>query len=270
MTELRIYLSCSLNDGSKIFLTSGTGYIGGSVLDDLVKQHPEYDITVLLRNPLQQFAQQFPKVKFVRGDYDSADLLESAAAEADVVVHNGSSVHGPSLRAIVHGLVKTGQQKFLFDLSGTGIIADWGNPTYIGRLNPKVWSDIHDIEEITSRPDGELHRYTDRFLQESARAHGEKLKIATMCPPNIYGQGSGPGRTQSVYIASFYDEIKKIGAPCYCGAGLNTRSCVHVDDLVQLYGKLVEAAVAGGRSAYWGVEVHTPALLVSVPNANDL
>ena len=254
----------------KIFLTGGTGFIGGSVLDSLVKQHPEYEITALLRNPPQHFAQRYPEVKVVRGDYDSAELLESAAAEADVIVHNGNSDHEPSIRAIVRGLVRSGQQKFLIHLSGTGIIADWRDPTYIGRLNPRVWSDIHDIEAITSRPDGELHRHTDKFLQESARAHGEKLKVAIMCPPDIYGKGTGPGRTQSVYIPSFYDETKKIGAPFYGGTGLNTRSWVHIEDLVQLYGKLVEAAVAGGGSADWGIEVRTSALSTLVPDANDL
>ncbi|KAK4613734.1 hypothetical protein CLAFUW4_09412 [Fulvia fulva] len=52
----------------KIFITGGTGYIGGIVLDTLVKLHPEYDIAALLRNPPSSFATLYPDVKVVRGD----------------------------------------------------------------------------------------------------------------------------------------------------------------------------------------------------------
>lgn len=66
--------------------TGGTGYIGGTVLDTIVKKHPEYEITALLRNPPEDFAKTYPKVKVVRGDYDNADVLSEEASKADVVV----------------------------------------------------------------------------------------------------------------------------------------------------------------------------------------
>ncbi|USW55844.1 Putative NAD-dependent epimerase/dehydratase, NAD(P)-binding domain-containing protein [Septoria linicola] len=238
----------------RIFLTGGTGYVGGSVLYTLAQTHPEWEITVLLRRPPPTFNELYPNVKVVLGDYDSGETLSSAAAQADIVVHNGNSDHQPSLESIVKGLLQSEERKFLIHLSGTGVIADWRDPTFAGRLNPKVWSDVNDIGEITSRPPEELHRHTDKFLQDTARAHGDKLKIAIICPPDIYGKGHGPGRTQSVYIPGFYNEIKKIGAPFYARDGTNTRSFVHIDDLAQLYLKLVEAAVDGGGQADWGVE----------------
>ena len=66
--------------------TGTTGYIGGTVLDTIVKKHPEYDITVLLRNVPNTFSERYPKVKIVKGDYDSFDIISKAASEADVVV----------------------------------------------------------------------------------------------------------------------------------------------------------------------------------------
>lgn len=75
------------------------------------------------------------------------------------------------------------------------------------------------------------------------------------CPPDIYGPGRGPGRTQSVYFPVFWNEIKKVGAPFYAGEGTNSRSWVHIEDLMTVYLKLVEAAVAGGGDADWGVKV---------------
>lgn len=66
--------------------TGGTGYIGGTVLDTLVDKHPEYDISVLLRNVPESFSKRYPKVHIVKGDYDSSEVISEAASKANVVV----------------------------------------------------------------------------------------------------------------------------------------------------------------------------------------
>lgn len=66
--------------------TGATGYIGGTVLDTLVSKHPEYEITVLLRNVPSHFTSRYPSVNIVKGDYDSADVISEAASKADIVV----------------------------------------------------------------------------------------------------------------------------------------------------------------------------------------
>jgi hypothetical protein len=103
-------------------------------------------------------------------------------------------------------LLRRSDPSFLIHLGGTGVVADWQDPTYLGKLNPKIWSDIDDIDAITSLPDGALHRNVDKIIQEAAAANGEKLKTAIVCPPDIYGPGRGPGRTQSIYIPAYLDE----------------------------------------------------------------
>lgn len=254
--------------------TGSTGYIGGTVLDSIVKQHPEYDVTVLLRTVPEDFSKLYPKVNIVRGDYDSSDVIADAASKAGVVVRtlsasaiaqitgytemsadNGNSDHEPSINALITGLLRRKARSFLIHLSGTGIVADWQEKTHLGTLNPKVWSDIHDIDEIASRPDRELHRNVDKIIQTAAAEHGSMLKTAIVCPPDIYGPGRGPGRKQSVYFPVFLNEIKKIGAPFYANEGTNARSWVHIEDLMTVYLRLVEAAVAGGGGAAWGKEV---------------
>ncbi|KAK5169040.1 uncharacterized protein LTR77_006349 [Saxophila tyrrhenica] len=238
----------------KLFITGGTGYIGGTVLDTIVKTHPEYDVTALLRNVPSNFSTRYPNVHIVKGDYDSTDIISDAASKAEIVVHNGNSDHQPSLQALITGLLRRPTPSYLIHLSGTGIVADWRTPTYLTTLNPRIWSDIHDLAEITSRPQGELHRHTDALIQSYVCSHRDKLKTAIVCPPDIYGPGRGPGRTQSVYFPLFWNEIQKVGAAFYAGEGTNRRSWVHVEDLMGVYLKLVEAAVAGGEGAEWGVE----------------
>ena len=66
--------------------TAATGYIGGSVLDTLVKRHPEYNITVLLRNVPENFVEHYPGVKIVKGDFDDEKVISETAAQNDIVI----------------------------------------------------------------------------------------------------------------------------------------------------------------------------------------
>lgn len=66
--------------------TGVTGYVGGTVFNTLVTAHPEYNITVLLRNPQPSFSEKYPNVKILKGDFDNFELLKDAASNADVVV----------------------------------------------------------------------------------------------------------------------------------------------------------------------------------------
>ena len=63
------------------------------------------------------------------------------------------------------------------------LVADWQRPDHLGRLNPKVWSDIDNIDEITSMPLDARHRNTDKIIQDAGVRHSDKLKTAICCPP---------------------------------------------------------------------------------------
>jgi nucleoside-diphosphate-sugar epimerase len=77
-----------------------------------------------------------------------------------------------------------------------------------------------------------------------------------MCPPDIYGKGKGLAKTWSVFAVMYVQECKKLDVGgIYYGEGTNTRSWVHIDDLMTVYTKVVEAAVAGGGGFGWNKEV---------------
>ncbi|KAF2634472.1 NAD(P)-binding protein [Massarina eburnea CBS 473.64] len=239
----------------KIFVTGGTGYIGGSVLHTIVTTHPEYEVTALLRNVPDAFSSTYPKVRIVKGDYDSTDLLSEEASKADVVVHNGDSDHEPSLNAIIAGILRRPTPGFLLFLSGTGILADWADDTYLGKENPKIWSDIDDLDEERSLPDYALHRNTEKILHATAAEKGDKIKIAIMTPPDIYGKGLGLAKTWSALLPIFAKEVNALGGKVFkYGEGTNTRSWVHINDLMKVYMKVLEAAVAGGSNFGWNQE----------------
>lgn len=69
---------------------------------------------------------------------------------------NGNSDHEASINAIIAGLLRRSEPSFLIHLGGTGIVADWHEKIHLGKLGPKVWSDIDDIDEITSRKSDQM------------------------------------------------------------------------------------------------------------------
>jgi nucleoside-diphosphate-sugar epimerase len=126
------------------------------------------------------------------------------------------------------------------------------NDQYHGRLNPKIWSDLASLEEIRSLPADSLHQNTETIIANTIRDHGSKINIAIMCPPDIYGKGKGLAKTHSVFVPMLIDGIKKLGGKVfYYGEGTNTRSWVHMDELMVVYTKIIEAAASGDVAGYF-------------------
>jgi hypothetical protein len=207
----------------------------------------------MLRKVPDTFSSTYPNIKVVQGDYHSVDTLTKNAAAADIVVHNGDSDHEDSLKAITAGMLSRPTPGYLLHLSGTGIVSDWPNEEQLGKLNPKVWSDISSLAEIRDLPYNALHRNTEIILHDTVRRYGDKINIAVMCPPDIYGKGKGLAKTHSSLIPIYIQEIKRLGGKVfYYGEGTNTRSWVHIDDLMEVYLKVIEAAVSGDAVDYFG------------------
>jgi nucleoside-diphosphate-sugar epimerase len=160
------------------------------------------------------------------------------------VIHCGDSDHEPSLNALLSGLLQKPVPGYLLHLSGSGIVSDWRTPTHLGLLSPTIWSDIASLPSIANLPEGELHRNTEAILHSHIRENADKVNIAIMCPPDIYGKGTGPGKTSSALLPLYVNEILKSERKqaFYVNQGENTRSWVHIDDLMSLYLRVVEAA----------------------------
>lgn len=106
------------------------------------------------------------------------------------------------------------------------------------------------------------------MLNATIADHSDKVNIAIMCPPDIYGRGRGRGlaKTWSAFVPFFVKESMGLGGKVfYYGEGMNTRSWVHIDDLMIVYLKVVEAAAAGGGGFGWGKEVSVSSRLLVFP-----
>ncbi len=69
----------------KVFLTGGTGFIGGHVAQRLRKRGD--DVTTLVRNPAKAIALEGLGCQLIQGDLNDRLPIDIAVAEADLVIH---------------------------------------------------------------------------------------------------------------------------------------------------------------------------------------
>lgn len=221
-----------------IFILGVSGYVGGHVVTDLIKKHPEYQVVTLVRTEKQAeiIRDTWPAIEAVLGDLDNHDLLVEQGKRADVVLRMSwtlwfaiyyiakaykylelaSSDHTPAVKALIEGLSQ-GKKGHYIHISGTGILHDvsggFGNPSH------KIYDDIADILEITSFDTTHVHRDTDAAVI----ALGGELRIPTaiVAPCVIYGVGRGPINNRSVQVPVLVEETLKRGRPFAVGAGNN-------------------------------------------------
>ncbi|KAI9832794.1 MAG: hypothetical protein M1819_004014 [Sarea resinae] len=246
----------------KIFITGATGYIGGEVLHSITQAHPDYDITAFVRNSDKGavVAAQYPKVRLVYGELDKVDTLEEEAKKADIVLHFAdSSDHEPSATAIVKGVKAHSPDHpgFYIHTCGTGIL-EWQDDEHMthGEHRDKIWDDWDNVDEVTSIPTFAVHRTVDEIVLAEEKSASDRLKLAIVCPPCIYGPGRGPGNKRSIQAYNMAKYVLKRKEGFQIKEGKNIWCQIHVQDLSQVYVRLVEEAVKGGGSATWGQKAY--------------
>ncbi|KAF2446418.1 NAD dependent epimerase/dehydratase family protein [Karstenula rhodostoma CBS 690.94] len=243
---------------TKLFITGATGYIGGDALYAIAHAYPDLEITALVRNSDKgaKVASQYPKVRLVYGDLDSAELLTTEAAKADVVVHTAHADHPGAANALVAGLAQKQTPGYLIHTSGTGILATATVDTKShGEQSAHVYNDWDGIKEVTSLPDHYEHRNVDKIILAASEKYPGKIFTAIVCPPAISGPGRGPDNRRSMQAYNLSKATLQRGKGFQVNAGQNIWHEVHVQDLSDVFLGLVTAALQpGGGKATWNDE----------------
>lgn len=222
----------------KVFLTGSTGYIGGSVLTNLLKNPEKYKVTALVRQPEAAAKLKTLNVTPLLGSLDDVDLLIKAAEEADVVLSTAHADHLPSIKAIIYGLSKAPKPKVLIHTSGTGVLSDPNEKP--GVASDLIYSDL-DMKSIHALPISRPHKEVDQYIFD----HSENIDSAIIAPPTIYGLGTGPFNKHSIQIPGLIRTYVKLGQAGNIGKGLNIWNNVHVEDLADFYILLLENIFEG-------------------------
>jgi nucleoside-diphosphate-sugar epimerase len=211
----------------KVFVTGGTGYIGSAVSLQLKKAG--HDVQALVRNKDKASALQAAGVKLVQGDLGNPAGYAAAAYGVQAIVHCASD-SGPksveldrksiqNARELLHGrvgatFIYTSGIWVLGDTAGA--VADESRPTNPAQM--VAWRPAHEELALGLSKEG--------------------IRAVVIRPGIVYGGARG-------ITASLFGTALKQGATQIVGEGANHWPLVHVDDLAELYVRLVERAPAG-------------------------
>ncbi|TVY45303.1 Uncharacterized protein LOCC1_G003149 [Lachnellula occidentalis] len=247
----------------KILLTGATGYIGGSILTQLLQSKHDlskYPISVLVRGEerakiLQD--QGFNPVLF--HSLDEADILQKVASEHDnrdqqklmqlpVVIHTASGYHTASAKALILGLgdrkKATGKEVHFIHTTGTSNLAD--QPISGKYLESRTFSDRENIYAyLKTREALQVYaqRTTDITVVETGLSAGVKTTI--VMSPTIYGVGSGLFNKLSIQVPRLLRTAIQAGYSAMVGDGKGVWDYVHVADLARLYELLLNKVLKG-------------------------
>lgn len=205
-----------------VFVTGATGYIGSAVSDALAREG--HEVTGLARS--ESSAEELVERGHVvtRGNIREPEAWTDEAARADAVVHaantndeDAGEVDAGVLEALLDAL--EGSEKPLVYTSGIWVLGDTGEEPAAEEapLNPAAL--------VAWRPDLE---------QEVMGATSRGIRGVVVRPGIVHGGGGG-------IPAMLVEEARERGRARVVGDGRQEWPMVHLDDLADLYVRLLDA-----------------------------
>lgn len=214
----------------KVFITGVNGYIGGTIANLLINKG--YEVAGLVRRPELIAPLAKLGIKAIAGSIDNAPILQTAAAEADAVIHTASHIDPYSIDVLLDTLKGTG--KALIHTSGSSIL---------GRKEYGAASSFVYTEDYPVAPRVERMAWTgiNNHVLQAATAD---IRTIVIIPTMVYGVGTGLHK-DSIQLPLIWKNAVANGKGIYVEKGESIWSNVHVADLAELYLKALEKAPAG-------------------------
>ncbi|KAI0802220.1 NAD(P)-binding protein [Xylaria sp. FL0064] len=241
----------------KVLITGVTGYIGGSILAQLLGSSlvdKEFQISVLTRNDdrAKSFASAGVKVYTLR-DLDDSEAIKHAASENDIVIHTASGYHAASAKSLIDGLGARKRQDpqakvYYIHTSGTSNLADRRISkayTEPARVFSDKDADIYSYLKLRERIEPYKQRTTDITVVEAGKAQGVPTTI--IMSPTIYGVGAGKFNRLSIQYPLLMKQAVASGQAEYVGDGEGVWDYVHILDLTMLYELVLLDWIQGRR-----------------------
>lgn len=211
---------------ARVLILGATGYVGAAVARAL--KAAGHDVHGLARSAANLVSLRAAGVAPVQADADDLDALAKAALGFDAVIMAAKLQFGAEaemMRALIAAY--RGSERTLIFTSGTGVVSA---PARDG-----AWDD-HVFAEDDPFPFPALgvrrNRLPTEEMVRSAAADG--LRTMVIRAPMVWGLGG------SDHVPQFFDCARRFGEVAYVGLGLNVCSNVHVDDLAELFGLVLE------------------------------
>ncbi|KAK5634724.1 hypothetical protein RRF57_010437 [Xylaria bambusicola] len=229
---------------TKVLITGVTGYIGGSILSQLlsstqVKNNLRISVLTRKDDRARSFASLGVNV-YTLNDLNDSEAIKQAASENDVVIHTASGFHTESAKNLIEGLGARKRQNAQADVyyihtSGTSNLADHPiSKTYFeSRIFSDKDQDIYSYLKMREAGEPYAQRTTDLAVVETGKAQGVPTTI--IMSPTIYGMGTGKFNRFSIQYPLLMKQAVRSGQAEYVGDGEGVWNFVHIVDLVMLY-----------------------------------
>jgi nucleoside-diphosphate-sugar epimerase len=217
----------------KVFVTGGSGYIGGAVITELVRQG--HAVEALTRSERADASVVAVGATPVRGELGNLAVLNDASARAEAVIHLAQAVSAAEDQAAAQAMQ---------DGIGAG--------PYVHTGGTWVYGDTDGIADETAAWNPPELVAWRRPVEDAVLA-----RAATGGRPVIVQPGPVYGRDNRLADVFFVRPGTTAGAIPYIGDGDNHWALVHVDDLARLY---VAALAAKPGSVYVGVGEVNPTM----------
>lgn len=211
----------------RVFITGGTGYVGGVLVERLVGAG--HEVVALARSETATGAVLAAGATPLRGELADAALLRAAAADADAVVHAAvdwsasAEAHRTELAAVaaLTAGARDGGKTVVY--TSTGLVYGF-DPA----------QDRDEDARLPERSAQPVKADAERVVRSAPGITGVVVRAGL-----VHGRGG------SALLSSLIGAAATTGAATYVGAGDNVWVPVHVDDLADLYLRALERPVAG-------------------------
>ncbi|KIY62891.1 NAD(P)-binding protein [Cylindrobasidium torrendii FP15055 ss-10] len=246
-----------------IFILGGTGYVGGTVIVDILKRG-NHEITALVRSKEKALALEALKLgslNVVLGTATDAAVVDSCVQEADIIIdtYDSDNVEGTAvlLGACKKRFDNTKEKVTLIHVSGCAVLKDEAMGKFASET---IWDDT-DVDKLAQLPPTQPHRVVDLQVLE-ADTEGY-VNSYIVIPGAIYGHAdnllsqAGIQRDTDLGPRMVIDHVIALaGTPAAIGGGFNLWPWVHVEDVSTLILTILDnlESAPHGREGYYFAE----------------
>ena len=235
-----------------IFITGATGFVGGAILEALVRSHPNSRIKALVRRETdaKELQSVCSNLEPIIGELSLLSLLTATAASVDLAIH-AAHENIPAVQAMIDGLALSSLAERslprLISLTGPRSLIDLSVPvTGMSSANDRPWSDLTDAQTILSLPEERIHAESDQAIISHSIANG--VGSILLSPGQLWGRSKGHMKKEAS-SAMYYAVVKSRGRAFVIGDGSATWSWVSINDLADAVVFLIEKATSSGSAA---------------------
>jgi len=213
----------------RAFIIGAGGFVGRAVSGLLAANG--YQVAGLARSKEARERLESGGYQAEEGDLHDLKHLAEIAARYDVTVFTPTIQFNEEAAVITPLLDRYSRsgRVFIFT-SGTGVLSI---PTHEGEWREETFAEDEPFTPVRWMA---IRVETETLVRRYAEMGVTAMVIR---PPLIWGHGG------SYQVPGIFESVQKTGSACYVGHGLNLYSNVHVDDLADLYLRVIERGVPG-------------------------